>query len=60
MMVSEFQEKLHNYWACASQREKPLQPETSNPQVESSPSCQKWRKPPRGNEDPMQPKINKQ
>lgn len=59
-MVLEFQETFRNYWACASQREKPLQPETSKPQVESSLSSQNWRKPLRGSEDPMQPKINKQ
>ena len=45
--------------ARALQQEKPLQWEACTPQLESSPRWLQLEKSPWGNEDPVQPKINK-
>ena len=63
----------HNYWArvpqllkpvcpraCAPQQEKPQQWEACSPQRRVAPARRNWRRPVHSNEDPKQPKINKE
>ena len=55
----------HNYWACASgacapQQERPRQWEARAPRWRVAPTCCNRRRPSHRNEDPTQPKINKE